>query len=178
MLVVPSRGYMRLTQAGSHVLAQQQQLTFTQVRYFGPKKRGRKKKNPDTGLTDTSDNEAEEAEPEVKATATPSETQKSAASTPSEAVNLGAEHSQPWDLGDIKRIDSTPDHASPSKEDTIEGRYASVLFTSASQQEALYDVYDDMKYIAELYQNSESFQLFTANSGVGKKEIDAFNTGI
>jgi hypothetical protein len=38
-----------------------------------------------------------------------------------------------FSLGDLKRIDSTPNHKAPSNEDTIEGRYAGVLFTSASQ---------------------------------------------
>ena len=38
----------------------------------------------------------------------------------------------PFTVGDIKVIQSTPDHKPPTQEDTIEGRYASVLFTSAS----------------------------------------------
>lgn len=42
-------------------------------------------------------------------------------------------------------------------EDTIPGRYASVLFTTASQSKALYDVFVDMKYLEALYANSESF---------------------
>jgi hypothetical protein len=78
---------------------------------------------------------------------------------------------QAFSLGDVKRIQSTPDHQPPSKEDTIPGRYATVLFTTASQESALYEVYEDMKFLAELYANSESFQLFTQNAGVGIKEI-------
>ena len=35
-----------------------------------------------------------------------------------------------------------------------------------------------MKFLGELYQNSESFQLFTQNAGVGVKEIRAFNAGL
>jgi ATP synthase F1 delta subunit len=35
-----------------------------------------------------------------------------------------------------------------------------------------------MKFLGELYSNSESFQLFTQNAGVGVKEIRAFNTGL
>lgn len=34
---------------------------------------------------------------------------------------------------DVKRIDSVPDNKPPSAEDSIEGRYAGVLFTTASQ---------------------------------------------
>jgi ATP synthase F1 delta subunit len=78
----------------------------------------------------------------------------------------------------VKKIQSTPDHQPPSKEDTIPGRYASVLFTTASQEGALYDVYEDMKFLGELYANSESFQMFTLNAGVGIKEIKLFNTGL
>jgi len=37
-----------------------------------------------------------------------------------------------FSLGDIKKIKSTPDNQAPSKEDTIPGRYATVLFTTAS----------------------------------------------
>lgn len=35
-----------------------------------------------------------------------------------------------------------------------------------------------MKFISELYQNSESFQLFTLNAGIGLKEIREFNKGL
>jgi len=35
-----------------------------------------------------------------------------------------------------------------------------------------------MKFLAELYGNSESFQLFTQNAGVGIKEIKQFNQGL
>lgn len=66
----------------------------------------------------------------------------------------------------------------PSKEDTIPGRYATVLFTTASQQKALYEVFEDMIYLGQLYDNSESFQLFTQNAGVGLKEIRAFNQSL
>ena len=83
-----------------------------------------------------------------------------------------------FSIGDVKQIDSTPDHKPPAQEDTIEGRYASVLFTSASQAGALYTVYEDITYIQQLYQNSESFRLFTQNQGVGTKEIQAFNQAL
>ena len=88
--------------------------------------------------------------------------------------NLYAEFS----LGDIKKIDSTPGHVPPSMEDTIEGRYSYVLFTTASQNEALYNVYEDMKYLNEIYKNSESFRHFTENQGVGAKEMKQFNKAL
>lgn len=39
---------------------------------------------------------------------------------------------EPFSVGNIKVIESTPDHRPPSEEDTIEGRYSGVLFTTAS----------------------------------------------
>lgn len=53
-----------------------------------------------------------------------------------------------------------------------------MLFTTASQESSLYDVYEDMKFLGELYANSESFQMFTQNAGVGMKEIRLFNTSL
>lgn len=60
-------------------------------------------------------------------------------------------------------------------EDTIEGRYAYVLFTTASQNECLYTVFEDMKYLSEIYRNSEEFRQFTENQGVGIREINLLN---
>jgi hypothetical protein len=82
-------------------------------------------------------------------------------------LNLSKHLFNEFSLGDIKRVSSTPDNKAPSSEDTIEGRYAGVLFTSASQKSALYEVYEDMMYLSELYTHSESFRLFTENAGVG-----------
>lgn len=85
---------------------------------------------------------------------------------------------QPFSLGDIKVVTNTPDNKAPSYEDTIEGRYANVLFTTASQKKALYDVYEDMMYLSELYTHSESFRQFTENAGVGAKEIKLLNQAL
>ena len=84
----------------------------------------------------------------------------------------------PFTLGDINVVKSTPDNKAPPGEDTIEGRYAGVLFSSASEKEALFDVYEDMMYIRELYTHSESFRLFTQNVGVGVKEIKLLNAAL
>ena len=73
-------------------------------------------------------------------------------------LNLDQSLFQPFSLGNINKVNSTPDNKAPSAEDTIEGRYAGVLFTTASQREALYDVYEDMIYLGELYTHSESFR--------------------
>ena len=35
-----------------------------------------------------------------------------------------------------------------------------------------------MKFLSEVYSNSESFQMFTQNGGVGVKEIRSFNAGL
>jgi len=78
----------------------------------------------------------------------------------------------------MKQISSTPGNKPPSQEDTIEGRYASVLFSSASSEEALFTIYEDITYIKQLYDNSESFKDFTMNAGVGAKEIGLFNDAL
>jgi len=84
----------------------------------------------------------------------------------------------PFSVGDIKKSDSAPDDKPPSMEDTIEGRYAAVLFTTASQKQALFTVYEDMMYLAELYTHCEQFRLFTENGGVGSKEIQKLNEAL
>lgn len=53
-----------------------------------------------------------------------------------------------------------------------------MLFTTASAEKSLYEVYEDMQYIGQIYDNSETFQLFTQNAGVGLKEIRAFNQSL
>lgn len=85
---------------------------------------------------------------------------------------------QAFSVGNIKKVDSTPDDQPPSQEDTIEGRYAGVLFTHASKAGALYTVYEDIKYLRELYTHCESFRLFTENQGVGIKEINQLNDAL
>lgn len=42
----------------------------------------------------------------------------------------------------------------------------------------MYDVFEDMAYLEQLYKHSESFQLFTQNAGVGLKEVKMFNSGL
>jgi len=85
---------------------------------------------------------------------------------------------QPFSVGDVKEVNSTPDNQAPSYEDTIEGRYANVLFTTASQNGALFAVYEDMMYMSELYTHSEMFRQFTENGGVGLKEIQELNKAL
>jgi len=158
-------------------------LTAMQSRTFmAAKKKGKK--------TDASASEIESEEP---AAAEPEPVQaapvKKAAPTPA-ASNSNADYAKfvpqevskdlfkPFSLGDINVVKSTPDHKPPMSEDTIEGRYAGVLFSTASQKEALYDVYEDMMYLSELYHHSESFRQFTENAGVGIKEIKLLNKAL
>jgi len=92
-----------------------------------------------------------------------------------DVLNLDKSLFVPYTLGDVNVIQSTPDNKAPSYEDTIEGRYANVLFTTASQSNALFDVYEDMMYLSELYVHSTMFRQFTENGGVGIKEITELN---
>ena len=42
----------------------------------------------------------------------------------------------------------------------------------------LYNVFEDMKFLGELYSHSESFKLFTENASVGMKEVKLFNAAL
>jgi len=102
----------------------------------------------------------------------------SAATKPVEPQQLNQDLFKAFSVGDVKVVQTTEDHKPPIQEDTIEGRYASVLFSTASQQEALYSIYEDIVYIKGLYDASDSFKSFTQNAGVGKKEILLFNASL
>ena len=126
--------------------------------------------------------EAAAAEPEVAPEPKP-EPKKAAPKAAPKAAAAPAEQLdrslfQPFSVGKINKIDSTPDHKPPSEEDTIEGRYSGVLFTTASQNNALYAVYEDLKFLQEMYKHSDQFRLFTENGGVGANEIAELNKAL
>jgi ATP synthase F1 delta subunit len=60
-------------------------------------------------------------------------------------------------------------------EDTVAGRYASTLFIAASKEKSLYNVYEDMRYLSNLYENLESFRIFSDNSGLNATQIFSFS---
>ncbi len=148
-------------------------------------KRGRPRKD----VSDTEEAEGEEveaaetveaAEPEPVEEAPVEEElmpEPEPTSAPQEPLDIDAALFDAFKV-DVKRIDSTPDHKPPRIEDTIEGRFAAVLFTAASTENALFDVYEDMIYLGHLYKNCEAFELFTRNAGIGNKEIGMFNDAL
>ena len=145
---------------------------------FGAKKKGGRKKKVD-GAYVTADETSGEASPteELAAAEEPVVIAEPEPVPVKKAAPI-ASSGKFFSLGDIPRIDSTPDHKAPSMEDTIEGRYASVLFMGASRENALYDVMEDMAYLGELHRNSEDFRLFTQNGGVGKVQIAQLNAAL
>ena len=60
------------------------------------------------------------------------------------------------------------------QEDTIAGRYAATLFIAASKENNLYNVYEDLQYIKELYEKMESFRIFKDNAGLSSKQVNSF----
>ena len=80
--------------------------------------------------------------------------------------------------GNVAVIKSVEDHKPPSKNDSIEGRYAGVLFTCASKQNALHKIYDDMKLINDLYENTEALRVVTQNTGLSISEIKQLNAAL
>ena len=56
-----------------------------------------------------------------------------------------------FEVTGVKQVHSTDSHQPPIKEESVSGRYAGVLFTSASRDGDLYRVYEDMEYLKRLY---------------------------
>jgi len=69
-----------------------------------------------------------------------------------------------------EEIKSVLGHKPPVLEDTPHGRYASVLFSSASKQEALSIILEDVRNLKEIYNQSESFRNFVFNTSFKRTE--------
>jgi len=161
---------------------QMNQMIALQARHFAKKGRtGRARKN--AGET-TDAEEPVEAETQTEQEPVQAETQTEQVPEPVQAAPVTpptpseASSGDDWSVGDITRTQSVPNNRPPSQEDTIEGRYAYVLFVSASESNVLFDVYEDTQYIRALYQESEDFRYFTQNGGVGAYEMRQFNEGL
>jgi len=162
------------------------QIAFVNInqRAFG----GKKKKSDDAPTEDEATVEEVAAEPvpepvveETPAAPEPPAEPKpdfSAASSSQPAAEVSKDLFGSFSVGSITQTKSAPHHKPPISEDTIEGRYAGVLFSTASEQEALYLIYEDLVYLKGLYDNSEAFYLFTQNGGVGSKEVKQFNEAL
>ena len=163
-------------------LGDNNQLYVQSARNFA--KRGRKKKSETDVTTEEEDSQtveeqvAQQQEPEPEPVKVEKKTTKKAAAKKAAPANLDQSLYQPFSVGDVKRVDSTPGNKPTRMEDTIEGRYAFVLFTTASQNEALFNVYEDMIYLRQIYKNSEEFRQFTENQGVGYKEVQQLNQAL
>jgi ATP synthase F1 delta subunit len=75
-------------------------------------------------------------------------------------------------------VESTEDHQAHSSDESISGRYASVLFTAASRGESLHKVYEDMEFISGLYNHAEDFRILTQDSGLSVKQIKVLNDAL
>ena len=62
-----------------------------------------------------------------------------------------------------KTIDSVEGHRPPAYEESVHGKYAGVLFASASQENALHKVLKDMEYLQKICRESDEFRGFIAN---------------
>ena len=154
----------------------QQALTASQTPFYNAPVRFFSKEESEAAAAE--EDAAEVPTPEPEPVKKPKAAPKKAAAALQEKLNLDKSLFTPFSVGDIRKIDSTPDHKPPSEEDTIEGRYSGVLFTTASQNGDLYAVYEDLKFISELYRHSEQFRLFTENGGVGGAEIAKLNAAL
>ncbi|CAI2380257.1 unnamed protein product [Moneuplotes crassus] len=75
-------------------------------------------------------------------------------------------------------IETIEGHKPPSKDDSVEGRYATVLFTCASKANSLHKIYEDMHTLSELYKNSEALRTLTQNSGLSVSEVSILNDAL
>ena len=165
--MISSRLFKAFQQRGLVSAAQATPFYNAPVRFFS------KENNEDAAAEQA----VEEAEPVAAAEPAPKKAapKKAAAQPATKAAEAFAPLDKalfaPFSVGNIKKIESTPDNKPPSEEDTIEGRYAGVLFVTASQNSHLYEVYEDMNFLAEIHAHCDSFRLFTQNSGVGSVEM-------
>ena len=161
--------HLLLAPAGT-LSTSQTAMPYIATRSFAKKRKSRK--NADIPTEDESEEVVAAQEEVVHAEPEPVPVVKSTDSV--EHAPVSKDLFSAW-KNDVIVTQSVPNNKALSKEDTIEGRYAGVLFTTASANEELFDVYDDMMYLQELHKNCESFRMFTENAGVGIKEIKALN---
>jgi hypothetical protein len=159
-----------------------QAMSATQTAFYKAPVRFFAKEQKDSEEPAAAEQEVEAAEP-AKEEPKPAPKAKAAPKAAPEAPQMAEKPLdkalfQPFSVGNIKVIESTENNKAPHEEDTIEGRYSGVLFTTASQQSNLYKVYEDMKFLQEIYKNSETFRLFTENGGVGSIEIAKLNIAL
>ena len=172
--MISSRLFKALQQRGIQSMAPAQtSFVNTPMRFFA-----KKGEEEAADAAPAEEVEAAAAEPEPKPEPKPKAKAAPKAAAAPAAEPLDRALFQPFSVGQIKEIQSTPDHKPPSEEDTIPGRYSGVLFTTASQNGELFAVYEDIKYLQGLYQHSDQFRLFTENGGVGGKEIAELNAAL
>jgi ATP synthase F1 delta subunit len=114
-------------------------LVNAQQRAFAKKKKGSKKAE---GVT-TDEEQVEEpvvhaepepvAEPVVQQMEVASKQSFSAASAEQPKETVSKDLFGAFSVGDVKQVQSVPGNKPPSQEDSIEGRYAYVLFSTASE---------------------------------------------
>lgn len=77
-----------------------------------------------------------------------------------------------------KEIQEVPNHKCPISEDTVPGRYSETLFIAASREKNLYHVYNDMVYLSQLYDASESFRTLADNAGLNTNQLNSFSNDL
>lgn len=75
----------------------------------------------------------------------------------------------------VKEIPEVPNHKCPVSEDTVPGRYSETLFIAASQEKNLFNVYNDMVYLSQVYEASESFRTLADNAGLNTTQLNSFS---
>ena len=67
----------------------------------------------------------------------------------------------------VDRVDSIPGHVPQGTDESIEGRYAAVLFTVASKEQKLWHIYNDMEFLKALNDKVSFFK----NTGLSVNDL-------
>ena len=66
----------------------------------------------------------------------------------------------------FSKIDTFAGHVPPVWDDSLTGRYATVLFSQASKNNQLSRVLEDVEFLKDFSKQNEMFKTFSTNAGV------------
>ena len=97
------------------------------------------------------------------------------AKKPKKTKQAAAKTNTTFQGANVVQIETIEGHKPPVRDDSIEGRYASVLFSTASKNNSLYKVYADLEWLAALVNESKDFENMTKNAGLSPKDFAPIN---
>lgn len=74
----------------------------------------------------------------------------------------------------LKEVQSVEGHKAPLNEDTVAGKYSQTLFVTSSMANDLFNAYNDMLYILDVYNSLPEFKTIKNNAGLSLTQISGF----